>query len=153
MEDLELGRKCRKDKNCNRHEVYWSYYFKSASSNKIDLRYEFYGDQRKTTVTLEHMTSSPHQGKIVPALICPGIPGGSVVKNLPVNGGDLRFNPRIRKIPWRRKWQPTPVFLLGKSQGQRRLVGYRPWVHKQSSMTEHVHMLICPWVVLSCSSG
>ena len=35
-----------------------------------------------------------------------------------------RFDPWVRKILWRRKWQPTPVFLPGKSHGQRRLVGY-----------------------------
>ena len=40
------------------------------------------------------------------------------------------FNPWVRKIPWRRKWQPTPVFLLGKSHGQRSLVGYSPWGQK-----------------------
>ena len=34
------------------------------------------------------------------------------------------FNPWVRKIPWRRKWQPTPVFLAGKSHGQRSLEGY-----------------------------
>ena len=37
------------------------------------------------------------------------------------------FNPWVRKIPCRRKWQPTPVFLLGKSHGQRRLAGHSPW--------------------------
>ena len=36
----------------------------------------------------------------------------------------------VRKIPWRRKQQPTPVFLSGKSHGQRSLVGYSPWGHK-----------------------
>ena len=36
----------------------------------------------------------------------------------------------VGSIPWRRKWQPTPVFLSGKSHGQRRLVGYHPWGHK-----------------------
>ena len=36
------------------------------------------------------------------------------------------FNPWVGKIPWRRKWQPTPVFFSGKSHGQRRLVGYSP---------------------------
>ena len=36
------------------------------------------------------------------------------------------FNPWIGKIPWRRAWQPTPVFLPEKSHGQRRLLGYRP---------------------------
>ena len=46
-----------------------------------------------------------------------------------VNGFRYRrhsFNPWVRKIPWRRKWQPTPVFLGGKSHGQKRLVGYSP---------------------------
>ena len=38
--------------------------------------------------------------------------------------------------PWRRKWQPTPVFLPGKSHGQRSLVGYCPWGRKESDMTE-----------------
>ena len=36
----------------------------------------------------------------------------------------LGFNPSVRKIPWRRRWQPSPVFLLGESHGQRSLVGY-----------------------------
>ena len=41
-----------------------------------------------------------------------GFPAGSVVKNLPANEGDVGSgSPCIRKIPWRRKWQPTPVFL------------------------------------------
>ena len=38
-----------------------------------------------------------------------------------------RFHPWVRKIPWSRKWQPTPVFLPGASHGQRSLVGYSPW--------------------------
>ena len=37
------------------------------------------------------------------------------------------LNPWVRKIPWRKKWQPTPVFLPGKFHGQRSLVGYSPW--------------------------
>ena len=41
------------------------------------------------------------------------------------------FDPWVGKIPWRRKWQPTPVFLPGKSHGQRSLVGYSPWGHKR----------------------
>ena len=42
-----------------------------------------------------------------------------------------------REDPWRRKWQPTPVFLSGKSHGQRSLVGYSPWCRKESDPTEH----------------
>ena len=50
-----------------------------------------------------------------------------MVKNLPAKAGRLKghgFNPWVRKIPWRRKWQPIPVFLSGKSHGQRSLAGY-----------------------------
>ena len=42
-----------------------------------------------------------------------------------------RFAPWVEKIPWRRKWQPIPVFLLGKFHGQRSLAGYSPWGHKR----------------------
>ena len=41
------------------------------------------------------------------------------------------FNLWVRKIPWRRKWQPASVFSLGKSHGQRRLAGYSPLSHKR----------------------
>ena len=44
----------------------------------------------------------------------------------------LGFNSWVGKIPWKRKWQPTPVFLPGKSHGQRSLVGYSPWGCKRS---------------------
>ena len=51
------------------------------------------------------------------------------------------FNPWVRKISWRRKWQPTPIFLPGKSHGQRNLVGYSPWGRKESDTTEQLHFL------------
>ena len=41
-------------------------------------------------------------------------------------------------MPWRRKQQPIPVFLPGKSHGQRSLEGYSPWGHKESDMTEQL---------------
>jgi len=50
----------------------------------------------------------------------------------------LRFDPWIRKISWRRKWKPTPVFLLGKSHGQGSLVGYSPSGSKESDTTEQL---------------
>ena len=62
-----------------------------------------------------------------------------VIKNLSANAGDVRdsgFDPWVRKIPWRRKWQPTPVFLPGKSHRQRSLAGYSPWGPKESDMSE-----------------
>ena len=41
------------------------------------------------------------------------------------------LDPWVKKIPWRRKWKSTPVFLPGKSHGQRSLAGYSPWGHKR----------------------
>ena len=49
---------------------------------------------------------------------------------------EARFKPWIGKIPWRRKWQPTPVFLPGKSHGQSSLVGYTPRSCKELNMTK-----------------
>ena len=46
------------------------------------------------------------------------------------------FDPWVGKIPWRRKWQPTPVFLPGESHGQRSLGGYSPWGRKESDMNQ-----------------
>ena len=48
------------------------------------------------------------------------------------------FDPWVGKIPWRRKWQPTPVLLPGKSHGQSSLVGCGPWGCKKLGMTEHM---------------
>ena len=49
---------------------------------------------------------------------------------------DFGFDPWVRKIPWRRSRQPTPVFLPGESYKQRSLAGYSPWGHKVLDMTE-----------------
>ena len=57
-----------------------------------------------------------------------------MIKNLPANAADIEnmFEPWVEKIPWRRAWQHTPVFLLGESHGQRSLVGYSPEGSKES---------------------
>ena len=63
--------------------------------------------------------------------------GNYVFYQLPANAGDIReairrhgFHPWVRKIPWRRAWQPTPVFLPGESHGQRSLVRYSSQGHR-----------------------
>ena len=62
-----------------------------------------------------------------------GFPGGIVAKNLPeIRGRELYAC--VRKIPWRRNWQPTPVFLPEKAYGQRCPVGLHG-VAKESNMT------------------
>ena len=71
-----------------------------------------------------------------------GFPGGLVVKHSSPVAGDESFIPGFNSwlgtVPWRRKHQPTPVFLPGKSHGQRSLVGYCPWGCKASDMTEQL---------------
>ena len=68
-----------------------------------------------------------------------------MVKNLPPVQETRK--PWVRKIPWRRTWQSTPVFLPGEFHGQRSLVGYSPWGPKESDMTElthtHIYMCVC----------
>ena len=73
-----------------------------------------------------------------------GFSGGSVVKNLSASAGDRRygFGPWIRKIPWSRKWQPTPVFLPGKFHEQRNLGSYNVWGFKELDMTERLSMRV-----------
>ena len=55
------------------------------------------------------------------------------------------FNPCAGKIPWRRKWQPTPVFLPGKSHGQRSLMGYIKFSSVQ--LLSHVRLFATPWII------
>ena len=73
--------------------------------------------------------------------------GGAVVKKKKKSFQCKRcnrhgFNPWVGEIPWSRKWLPTPVFLPGKSHGQRSLAGYSPYARKEvrhSWATEHTH--------------
>ena len=74
-----------------------------------------------------------------------------VVKNPPANVGRYkrcRFNPWIRKIPRRRAWQPSPLFLPGESHGQRSVVGYSPWCPKELNMTEVTEHTLATYICL-----
>ena len=64
-----------------------------------------------------------------------------MVKNLPVKQEteETWFDPWVRKILWRRKWQPTPISVPGESHGQRSLAGHRG--HREWDMTEHAHIV------------
>ena len=75
----------------------------------------------------------------VEVMLLTGFPGGSDGKSVCLQCGRLGFDPWVRKIPWRRKWQSTPALLPGKSHGQRRLVDYSPWGRKESDTTERLH--------------
>ena len=68
-------------------------------------------------------------------------PGGVSSKESTCHGRSRRiprFDPWVGKIPWRRAWKPTPVFLPGESQGQKSLAGYSPWGHTESDTTEQL---------------
>ena len=82
-----------------------------------------------------------------------------MIKNLPTNTRDVRNMgsiPGLGRFPWSRKWQPTPVFLPGKSHGQRSLVGYNAWGHKESDRTGQLSTPACiyyvPFILNSFSS-
>jgi len=74
-----------------------------------------------------------------------GFPGGSVIKNPPASAGDAgdSFIPESG-----RKWQPAPVFLLGKSHGHWSPVGYSPWCGKESNTAEQLSRYSCQWLGL-----
>ena len=79
---------------------------------------------------IDHLT--PCETEIYRLFMC--FPGASLeaqtVENLPVKQATW-FNRWVGRIPWRGEWQPTPVFLPGKSHGQRSLAGYRHWVCRE----------------------
>ena len=85
-----------------------------------------------------------------------GFPGGSDSKQSACNAGSIPESGR--KIPWRGAWHPNPVFLPGKSHGQRSLVGYGPWGCKESDTTEatqhriHPYSFICSKMSSECFS-
>ena len=66
-------------------------------------------------------------------------PGGSDGKVSAYNAGDPGSVPGLGRSPGGGHWQPTAVFLLGKSHGWRNLVGYSPWGYKESDTTEQLH--------------
>ena len=67
-----------------------------------------------------------------------GFPGGSEVKNPPANAGDTGLIPGVEKIPWRRKWQTTPVVLIGKFHGQS---SWQPIVHRVVKESDTTYQL------------
>ena len=55
------------------------------------------------------------------------------------------LDPWVRKISWKREWQPPPVFLPGESYGQRSLVGYSTWGYKELDTTEQLAPFFFPY--------
>ena len=87
--------------------------------------------------------------------ICRGVGflGGASGKEPTCQCWRCRFNPWVRKIPWRRAWQPTPVFLPGKSHGQRSLAGYSNGITKSRTQLNDFTFLSLPYGQQSHSSS
>ena len=83
--------------------------------------------------SISMLKGNPHSSKM-------GFSGGSGAESACQCRSHRRcqFDPWVKKIPWWREWQPTPVFLPGETLGQRSLVSYSPWGHKESDTTERL---------------
>ena len=80
-----------------------------------------------------------------------GFPDGSVGKESACSTGDSADAgsiPWLGRFPWRRAWQPTPVFLPEESHGQRSLVGYSPWRHRELDTVEQLSTAWSTWGTL-----
>ena len=66
------------------------------------------------------------------------VKNGSDDKESTCDAGNLGLIPGSGRFPWRKEWQPTPVFLPGEFPGQRSLAGHRPWDHKELVITERL---------------
>jgi len=93
-------------------------------NNNLNLFNSYFIRLSKNLIQLSHFHFIPD--KYWYNLII-GLPQWLCSKESACNAGDMDS---VRKIPWRRKWQPTPVLLPGKSDGQRNLVGCSPWGHR-----------------------
>ena len=132
---------CRQILYCLSHQASWMYLITINQSIKVFWRY----------FNIFHLCVSTYE--------CFGLSRWwLVVKNPSANVKRCRLDPWVRKIPWRRAWQPTPVFLPGEPHGQRTLAGYNAQRCKESDTTEatsQMHACTQLWVFqdlyLDCS--
>ena len=87
------------------------------------------------------------------SILMKGFPAGSEGKDSACQCMRPEFSPWVGKIPWRRKWIPTPVLLPGEFHGQRSMVDYSPWGYKESDMTERLSTLIFIFTVECTPEG
>ena len=79
--------------------------------------------------------------------MCEGFPRRLSGKESAYQCRKCKFNPWVRKILWRRKGQCTPIFLPGRSHGQRSLAGYSPWGLTESNVTEQLNSSMLGMVI------
>ena len=102
---------------------------------------------------IELMDAPFYREKRVRLTYSGSIPDASDKKKIYLQCRRPRFNPWVRKVSWRRKWLPTPVFLPGEFHGEKSLVGYSPWGCKESDTTERLtfsHIIFKKHVIFIC---
>ena len=127
----ELRSKCHCIKSLHWMLINWIFQsrWKNVPSEKEKKK------EKKCSLKVTHLTDSQNISCIYHYS---GFPGGAIGKE---SAYRCRRHKRVGlifgsgKIPWRRKWQPTPVFLPGESHGQRSLLGYSTWGCKKSDVT------------------
>ena len=115
--------------------IYWTHSMWDLSSPTRDQTYSLHQE-------LRILTTGPSGKSRYSIYIVFGLPGGSDSKESACNAGHVSSIPGLGRFPWRREWLPTPVCWPGEFHGQRSLVGYSPWGHKESETTEHFHYIV-----------
>ena len=95
-----------------------------------------------------HYSKGRHSSYLALYVVNEGLPRWLNGKESACQFRRLEFEPWVRKILWRRKWQPIPVFLPGESHAQRNLAGYSPWGCKESDITEHTGSLYMRYICI-----
>ena len=121
-----------------RTQGYWE--FLMSTCWRTLLESELFQVTRPTRLTLTYVivivTHRTRNKEGVKSMVCNALPRWLSGKESTCQCTRSGFSLWVRKIPWRRKWHPTPVFLPGKSHGQRSLVGYNSWGREESDTTE-----------------
>ena len=115
--------------------VWWK--MKSLKESLLSESLHFWKGQKMcefNSCSAYSKSSRNYQGMIFVCQV--GFPGGSDSKKIHLQCRRPGFNPWVWKIPWRRAWQSTLVFLPEESHGQQSLAGYNSWGHEESDTTE-----------------
>ena len=133
------------------------FFYKTQTYKELGIRWQFYEIKTyflsgyinvKSEDFKPHLTTNTTFKKFIGNEVWRASQVALLVKNLSANAGDTRdsgFSPWVGKIPWRRAWQPTPVFLPGESHEQRTLAGFSPWVCKESDTSEATEHTQTQW--------
>ena len=127
---------------------YWSFSFSISPSNEYSGLISFFRMDWLDLIAVQGTLKNLLQHHSLKASVLQHLAFfGSEGKASAFNAGRSGFDPWVRKILWRRKWQPTPVPLPGKSHRRRSPAGYSPWGHKESDTTERFHFTLAFFIV------